>query len=151
VFKTFGTPQALQVVGGENGDGSIQVLYFHGQDSMLINVSDLPENKVTQIELNGNSWTTDAPVKVGDSVEKVIQKLGKPDKNEDLATQKSWMIEQSKSDSAMRSLIERNSGDTGSWFQSLGLYIEYDKNNQVVKSVKIYDPVSKLSVNINKL
>jgi hypothetical protein len=84
-------------------------------------------------------------------MDKVITRIGKPDQEEDLTAQKSWMLEQSEGNTAMRRLIERNSGDTGSWYRHLGLYIEYDKNSYTIKSVRIYDPLSELSVNVGEL
>lgn len=150
VFKNMGAPQAVQVL--NNTDGSkIQLLYFRKEDSLSIDISDLPENRVVQIEAAGPSWNTNSPVKVGDKINGIISKIGKPDKVEDISVQKSWMIEQSVGDNVMRHLVEKNSGDMANWYGHVGLYVEYDKSQQLVKTLRIYDPIKQLAVNVNKL
>ena len=140
VFLSLGAPQALQVIGGGKEPGLIQLLYFKQDDILSIDITDLPDNTVAEIEVSGNSWKTNSPIKVGDGVDKAMQSVGKPDSIDDLAAQKKWMLEQAGDDALMRKLIEKNSGDSALVYSDLGIYAEYDKDKRMIKTVRLFQP-----------
>lgn len=141
VFLSLGAPQALQVIGGGKEPGYIQLLYFKQNDILSIDITDLPDNTVIEIEVSGNSWKTNSPIKVGEGVDKAIQSVGKPDSIEDLSSQKKWMLEQAGDHALMRKLIEKNSGDSALVYNDLGIYAEYDKDKRMIKTVRLFQPM----------
>lgn len=139
VFVSLGAPQAVQVIGGGDDPAFVQLVYFRGEGSLMINITDLPDNTVAEIEMSGVPWNTNSPVKVGDSVDKAIAAIGKPDNIEDLTQKKNWMMEQAGNDETVKRLLDKSSGDSAVIYNKLGIYAEYDKDERIVKSVRIFN------------
>ena len=140
VFKSLGTPSAVQIIDNKDAASSIQLLYFHGKESLAIDVTDLPDNRVTQIEVCGASWPTDLPAKCGMDIDTLVTSLGTPDATKDVSAQKKWVLDQVGKNGDLKSLVEYSVGDTAAYYYKLGLLLEYDKSARIIKSVRILDP-----------
>lgn len=149
VFKTLGTPAAVQIVDSKGSSGTIQLLYFHGKESLAISVTDLPENSVCEIEICGKNWATDLPAKYGTDIDSLTAAIGNPDKIKDVSAQKKWVMDQVGKNASLQSLVEYSVGDTAAYYYKLGLLFEYDKSSKTIKSVRILDPAKMVDMNIS--
>ena len=138
VFAVVGIPKAVQIIGGGDDPGLVQLLYFKGEDTLSIEVTDLPENRVAGIEISGTSWKTTLPIKVGDTVDKAVAAIGTPDKVVNLTREKQWMLQQAGGNANLQKLIEKNAGDSALVYSDLGIYAEYDKSVRVIKIVRLF-------------
>lgn len=150
VLEQLGPPTAVQVVEDEE-DPFIGFLYFNGQDSLDITISDLPDNTVREVEVCGRSWSTDLPARYGMRMDLLRTVLGLPDDMQDQSDLKNGLIERVGHNKKALALVNRCIGDTAVEYMRQGLVVQYDKATQTVKSVRLFDPSYRLKLNTGDL